>query len=123
MWRRFVPNDVRTALFSLAHCIVYPSIHREPFGMVAAEVAAHGTPAIVPDYGGVASAIEANGEVAGLRFKTWDSGDLAAQSARLLDDRDLHRRLSEAGPRVAEYFSIENMADRVLDHIGLPRQL
>ncbi len=120
LWRRFVADDIRTALFSIAHCVVYPSIHREPFGMVAAEAAAHGTPAIVPDHGGVASAIETNGEVAGMRFKSWDSGDLAGQIARLLDDRDLHRRLSDAGPRVAEYFSIANLADRVLAHIGLP---
>jgi glycosyltransferase involved in cell wall biosynthesis len=120
MWRRFVPDDVRSALFSLAHGIVYPSIHREPFGMVAAESAAHGTPAIVPDYGGVASAIEANGQSAGLRFRAWDSGDLAEQIARLLQDRALHARLSEAGPRVAEYYSISNLADRVLAHIGLP---
>lgn len=119
MWRRFVPDEVRSALFSLAHCVVYPSIHREPFGMVAAEVAAHGTPVIVPDYGGVASAMEANGEVAGLRFKVWDSGDLAKQIARLLDDTQLHRRLSEAGPRVAEHFSIEKLGDRVLHHIEL----
>lgn len=123
MWRRFVPDDVRTALFSASQCVVYPSIHREPFGMVAAEVVAHGTPAIVPDYGGVASAVEANGEVAGLRFKVWDSGDLARQIACLLDDGDLHRRLSEAGPRVAEYFSIERLGDRVLNHLGLPQQL
>jgi len=120
MWRRFVPDDVRTALFSLSHCVVYPSIHREPFGMVAAEVAAHGTPVIVPDYGGVASAIEANSEVAGLRFKAWDSGDLADQIARLLDDRSLHSKLAAAGPRVAEFFSIQNMGDRILAHVGVP---
>jgi glycosyltransferase involved in cell wall biosynthesis len=124
MWRRFVPDDARTALFSLAHCVVYPSIHREPFGMVAAEVVAHGTPAIVPDYGGVASAIIGeHGETAGLTFKVWDSGDLADQIARLLDDADLHRRLSDAGPRVVQHFSIERLANRVLEHIGLmPRQ-
>lgn len=120
LWRRFVPDDVRGALFTLAHCVVYPSIHREPFGMVAAEAAAHGTPAIVPDHGGVASAIEAQGEAAGLRFKSWDSGDLAAQIERLLVDRALHQRLSDAGPRVAEFYSIPNLADRVLTHIGLP---
>lgn len=119
MWRRFVPNEVRSALFSVAHCVVYPSIHREPFGMVAAEAAAHGTPAIVPDYGGVACAIEAHGEMAGLRFKVWDSGDLADQIARLLDDRSLRRKLSQAGPRVAEYYSIENLAERVLAHVGV----
>ncbi|MCI0631576.1 MAG: glycosyltransferase family 4 protein [Phycisphaerales bacterium] len=122
MWRRFVPNDVRSALFSLAHCVVYPSIHREPFGMVAAEAAAHGTPAIVPDYGGVACAIEANGEMAGLRFKVWDSGDLADQIARLLDDEPLRRKLADAGPGVAEYYSVENLADRVLAHIGVTAQ-
>jgi len=122
LWRRFVPDDVRTALFSSARCVVYPSIHREPFGMVAAEVIAHGTPAIVPDYGGVACAIEANGETAGLRFKTWDSGDLADQIERLLVDDELHARLCKAGPRVAEYFSIPNLTDRVLDHLGIPRQ-
>jgi glycosyltransferase involved in cell wall biosynthesis len=99
---------------------VYPSIHREPFGMVAAEVAAHGTPAIVPDVGGVASAIEANGEVAGLRFRAWDSGDLADTIDRLLQDGALRAKLAEAGPRVAEHFSIEKLADRVLAHIGLP---
>lgn len=119
MQRRFVPDDVRTALFSASRSVVYPSIHREPFGMVAAEAVAHGTPAIVPDYGGVASAIEANGETAGLRFKVWDSGDLADQMERLLTDDALHRRLAEAGPRVAEYFSIANLADRVLGHIGI----
>jgi len=120
LWRRFVPDDVRTALFSTARCVVYPSIHREPFGMVAAEVVAHGTPAIVPDHGGVACAIEANGETAGVRFKTWDSGDLADQIERLLTDDQLHSRLCEAGPRVAAYFSISNLADRVLNHLGLP---
>jgi glycosyltransferase involved in cell wall biosynthesis len=120
MWRRFIPDEVRTALFTGSRCVVYPSIHREPFGMVAAEVVAHGTPAIVPDYGGVASAIEANGLVAGLRFKAWDSGDLATQIARLIDDHELHARLSASGPAVAEFFSIKNLGDRVLAHLGLP---
>lgn len=122
LWRRFVPDEVRTALFSTARCVVYPSIHREPFGMVAAEVVAHGTPAIVPDHGGVSCAIDAAGETAGLRFKAWDSGDLAEQIERLLIDDELHARLSEAGPRVAAHFSISNLADRVLDHLDLPRR-
>ena len=88
--------------------------------MVAAEVVAHGTPAVVPDYGGVASAIEANGHIAGLRFKVWDAGDLADQIGRLLDDNELHAKLCAAGPTVAEYFSIKNLGDRVLSHLGLP---
>ena len=36
-----------------------------------------------------------------------------------LYDDALHARLSEAGPRVAAYFSVERLADRVLAHLGL----
>lgn len=120
LWRRFVEDEVRTALFSLSRCVVYPSIHREPFGMVPVEALAHGTPAIVPDLGGVADTICANGHVGGLHFKTWNSGDLADKIAMLFEDTALHARLSHAGPQVAEYYSVTNLADRVLSHIGLP---
>jgi len=118
-WRQMVSNEVRSALFTASRCIVYPSIHREPFGMVAVEALAHKTPTIVPDLGGIAAAIEANGSVGGLRFRTWDSADLADKIEQLLIDDTLHRRLSEAGPGVAAYFSVENLADRVLDHLGV----
>jgi glycosyltransferase involved in cell wall biosynthesis len=119
LWREMVSDEIRTALFTASRCIVYPSVHREPFGMVAVEAQAHGTPAIVPDYGGIASAIEANGAVGGLRFRTWDSADLAAQIERVISDDKLYNRLSEAGPKVAAYFSVENLADRVLRHMDL----
>lgn len=118
-WRNQVSDEVRTALFMYSRCIVYPSIHREPFGMVAVEVLAHGTPAIVPDRGGIAGAIEGGGECGGLHFRIWDSGHLAEQMARLLTDDELHRRLCEAGPRVATHYSVALLADRVLAHIGL----
>jgi len=118
-WRQMVSDELRSALFTASRCIVYPSIHREPFGMVAVEALAHKTPAIVPDFGGIAGAIEANGSVGGLRFRTWDSADLADKIEQLLTDDTLYRRLSEAGPRVAAYFSVENLADRVLDHLGI----
>jgi glycosyltransferase involved in cell wall biosynthesis len=88
--------------------------------MVAVEALAHHTPAIVPDHGGISAAIEANDEVGGLRFRSWDSGHLAEQIERMLTDDDLHRQLSEAGPRIAEYYSVRNLADRVLTHLGLP---
>ena len=119
LWANEVSDEIRSALFAAGRCIVYPSIHREPFGMVAAEALAHGTPAVVPDYGGIASAIEAEGETGGLRFRTWDSAHLAEQIERLLTDDELHHRLAEAGPRVAGYFSVEKLADRVLTHLGV----
>ena len=87
--------------------------------MVPVEAMSHGTPVVVPDSGGVASVIEANGAVAGLRFRIWDSGDLADQLAHILQNQAVRNTLAEDAPKVADYFSVENLANRVLDHIGV----
>jgi glycosyltransferase involved in cell wall biosynthesis len=116
---RQLDERMRQRLFAASDCVVYPSIHREPFGMVAAEAAALGTPSVVPDYGGVASAIEAEGQTAGLRFRAWDSGSLAEQLNRLLTEPELWGQLHAAGPAVVEHYSVLNLADRVLSHLGL----
>ncbi len=118
-WRRFVPDEVRSALFTVSRMVVYPSIHREPFGMVPVEAIARGVPAVVPDYGGVAGTIEADGKIAGVRFRAWDSGSLADSMDRLLTDEGLHQRLSAAGPDVARYYSVEALGERILNHLGI----
>jgi glycosyltransferase involved in cell wall biosynthesis len=118
-WKRRIDETTRTQLLAASTCVVYPSIHREPFGMVPVEAMAFGTPAIVPDRGGVCEVIEADGACGGLRFNAWDSGDLARQIERLLGDRSLWARLSHDGPHVARCFSIARMADQVLDHLDL----
>ncbi len=120
LWSSQIPDRLRSALFIQSRCIVYPSIHREPFGMVPVEALAHGTPAVVPDSGGIASAIQADGLVGGLHFRTWDSAHLAEQIERLVSDGALHRRLAEAGPRIAAHYSVPRLADRVLEHLGCP---
>lgn len=119
LWRKQVTDRLRDALFTVSRCVVYPSIHREPFGMVPVEALARGTPAIVPDHGGVAHTIEADDHVAGLRFRVWDSGDLANQIEKMLTDDDLHARFTRAAPKVAQYYSVQKLADRVLAHMGL----
>jgi glycosyltransferase involved in cell wall biosynthesis len=118
-FRQFISNEMRSSLFAASRFVVYPSIHREPFGMVPVEAMAQGTPAIVPNLGGVAEAISAEGETAGLHFNVWDSGHLAHRMARLLEDDQLHSRLSEAGPRVAKYYSVSNLVDRLLNHLDI----
>ncbi len=120
LWSNQISDELRSALFLQSRCVVYPSIHREPFGMVATESLAHGTPAIVPDYGGVAAAIEAEGETGGLRVRVWDSAHLAERIAALIEDEPLYHRLAEAGPRVAAHYSVSRLADRILAHIDLP---
>lgn len=81
LWANKITDELRSALFTVSRCIAYPSIHREPFGMVPVEAMAHGTPAVVPDYGGIASAIGANGHSGGLLFRAWDSATTSSMRA------------------------------------------
>jgi glycosyltransferase involved in cell wall biosynthesis len=118
-WKGVVSNELRGALFRQSRCVVYPSIHREPFGMVAAEAMSFGTPVIVPNLGGITEVIEVDGNRGGLAFEAWSSGDLAAQLKRMLTDDALHAELSRNARPVAEHFSVGNMTDQVLAHMGL----
>jgi glycosyltransferase involved in cell wall biosynthesis len=117
----FLPEDVRSALFTVSRCIVYPSIHGEPFGMVPVEAMAHGTPCLVPDIGGVSGVTRLGTAEGGLNFRAWDSGHLADQLARLLDDEQLWQKLSMDARQIAAHYSVKKLADRVLDHMDLPR--
>jgi len=116
----FVSDQLRSALFRVSRAVVYPSIHEEPFGMVPVEAMAQGTPVVVPDQGGIASVVESEGSVGGLRFACWDSGDLAGQLARLRDPSPLWQQLHQGALQVARSFSVQRMGERVLTHLGLP---
>jgi glycosyltransferase involved in cell wall biosynthesis len=109
-----VTSEIRDALFAHSHCVVCPSVNREPFGLVVAEAMSHGAPVLVPDYGGIGEVIRDGDTTGGLLFKAWDSGDLAAQLERLLLDRPLHRRLASNASIIAKRFTVEKMADSVL---------
>lgn len=117
---KMIPEEMRIAFFAASTCVVYPSIHREPFGMVPVEAAAFGTPAVVPGYGGVAKTVSVNGLQCGLHFDVWDSGSLADQLQKLIEDKTLWQQLSEQGPAVADYYSVTNLANRILDLMQLP---
>lgn len=114
-----VSMAVRDALFAHSRCAVCSSVNREAFGLVVAEAMSHGTPVVVPDYGGVTEVIRDGERAAGLTFRTWDSGDLARQIGRLLADEALHRELSGQARSVAARFTAERMTDRVLAHLGI----
>jgi glycosyltransferase involved in cell wall biosynthesis len=118
-WKRRVSDELRAALYAHSRFIVYPSIHREPFGMVAAETMSHGTPVIVPNFGGITEAIRADGLIGGLTFKVWNTQDLAEQMHRLLTDDALHTSLAANTRQIAQKFSVDVMTDRILAHIGL----
>lgn len=115
----FLSDEERTALYRASHCVIYPSIHREPFGMVPVEAMTQSTPVIVPDIGGVAELPFADDLQAGLQFRAWDSSDLADQIERLLIDREMHSRFSSQARDVAQRYSVEHVTDRELELMGI----
>src|SRR5262249_59679030 len=69
----------------------------EPFGMVVLEGMIHGLAVAASAVGGPAEIVR-DGET-GLLFAPCDAGALASAILRLTRDRDLRRRLAEAGAR------------------------
>jgi glycogen(starch) synthase len=90
----FVPDADLAALVAAADCAVVPSRY-EPFGMVALEAGAAGTPVVAADVGGLAEVV-GDGRL-GVRFPAGDPVALADAVSRLLGDPELGRRLAEAG--------------------------
>ncbi len=90
----FVPDADLAALIAAADCAVVPSRY-EPFGMVALEAGAAGTPVVAADVGGLAEVV-ADGRL-GLRFPAGDPAGLADAVSRLLGDPESGRRLVRAG--------------------------
>jgi glycogen(starch) synthase len=90
----YIDEPVRNQLYAQADVAAFPSLY-EPFGLVALEAMATGTPVVVSDTGGFAETVEH--EVNGIRAQTGNAGDLARQITRLLAEPELARRLSHRG--------------------------
>ena len=104
----FLTGHRLTALMAASDCYVVPSIY-EPFGMVALEAAAAGTPVAVADTGGLAEIVE-NG-VTGVKFVPGDPAALAATVGSVLGDLEYARRLARlARRRVREDFAWPGIA-------------
>ncbi|KKU73683.1 MAG: Glycosyl transferase group 1 [Parcubacteria group bacterium GW2011_GWA2_47_26] len=98
-----VPHDELPVHYRNATVLVVPSTGRiESFSIVAAEAQACGLPAIVSDLPGVRVTIEDG--VTGLKVKPGDPEDLANQLEILLMQKDLTRKMGEAGRKRAEEF-------------------
>ena len=105
----FVTDAELAALVAAADCAVVPSRY-EPFGMVALEAGAAGTPVVAADVGGLAEVV-ADGRL-GVRFPAGDPAALAGAVGRLLADPDLGRRLVRAGQ---DALATEHGWDRVAE--------
>ncbi len=110
--RAFVPHHELEALYERAAVVACPS-HREGFGVVCAEAMAHGRPVVAGDVGGLRDLVVH--EETGLLVPPRNVGALREALERLLADRELRRRMGEAGrARIAEHFTWQRFTDETL---------
>lgn len=108
----FVAGAALPRLLASADCFAIPSRY-EPFGMVALEAAAAGTPVVAGRSGGLAEFI-VDGET-GLTHTPARPAELAAAISRILTDAPLARRLRDgAAAMVRERFGWEPIAAEVV---------
>jgi glycogen synthase len=95
------------ALYRAADCFVMPSLS-EPFGLVALEAIAHGTPVVVSKQSGVA-------EILDHAFKVdyWDADLMADCILTILREEPLASQLRSEAPRVLRKLTWKNQAQRV----------
>ncbi len=94
----FVDEATLVSAYRSSDVFVLPSLY-EPFGMVALEAMASGTPVVVSDVGGLSEIVE-DGHT-GLKVRPGDPTQLAEALARALVDARLARRLKANGYQMA----------------------
>ena len=113
----WIGDDVLHSLYRIADLTVVPSIY-EPFGLVALEAMASGSPCLVSDTGGLREVVP--NEDVGLRFRSRDPDSLGQMAERLLTDSELRDRLvAEASEHVLA-FDWADVARQVQDLYGKP---
>jgi glycosyltransferase involved in cell wall biosynthesis len=109
------PDQVRQRLRRSARALAFPSLWYETQGLVVAEAAALGIPAIVPDSSAARDWVEDG--VSGLWFRGGDADDLGEKMAALMADPALARRMGQEAYR--RFWASPPTLDRHLD--GLER--
>ena len=105
-------NELRAALHRSA-CVVIPSLY-EPFGVIALEALAGGSPLVIAKTGGLLEIVE--GTEAALTFEPGNTTQLAECLDAVLRDRDLAHSLSQNGRALIEqFYSWPAIAGRMMD--------
>jgi glycogen(starch) synthase len=104
-----LPDDELAATLAAADAVVLPSRY-EPFGIVALEAAAAGSPLVASTAGGLGEAVVDG--ATGVSFAPGDVAGLAAAVGRVLaDPRAAARRARAARDRLAVDFSWPRIAE------------
>ena len=111
-WAGFLAGERLATVAAAADCAVVPSIY-EPFGMIALEAAAAGTPLAVADTGGLREIVTHG--ITGLRFEAQDPAALADAVTSILSDEVLARRLvRDARAVLAQKYAWTTIAERTV---------
>lgn len=105
----FVRGKERDALFANANVFVMPSL-TEPFGLVALESLALGTPAIVSKQSGASEIIKN-----ALKVDFWDVEELANKMLAVMKYKPLAKQLREKGSKEARSFTWDKPAQECVD--------
>lgn len=98
--------------YSAAEVLVMPS-HYESFGMVALEAMACGTPVIASEVGGLAYLVR-DGET-GFTIPSDEPETLCEKLSWLLNDPELHARMSRQAAEYAKDYAWEKIAAQIVD--------
>ena len=98
--------------YALHHVGVFPSIHPEAFGIVAAEMMASGLAVLSTGVGGAGELID-DGRT-GLLFNGGNSSDMSQCLTRLIDDPCLLETVRNGGKKqIKNYFSVKKSAEKL----------
>ena len=112
----YIDEATKNELYRCASVSVFPSLY-EPFGIVALEAMAMGTPLIVSSCGGLDEIIDHG--VEGLKIYPGDAGSLAEQVCRLLNDEEWAASLAEkAYQKAIQNYSWEKIASQTAEVYG-----
>ncbi len=112
-FRGFIPDEELPWLYQIADVAVFPSLH-EPFGIVALEAMAAGTPLVVSDVGGLSSIVRHGDN--GFKCYPDNPDSLGSQVLHVLLAPDHARECAErAGREVREHYNWDLLAGQTID--------
>ena len=108
-----IDDETRDALYRLADVAAFPSLY-EPFGIVALEAMAAGTPVVVADTGGLSEVVDHG--LNGIKVSPGDPHSLAEGILQLLQQEDYARELAaRALERVTSRYTWDRVAGATLE--------
>jgi phosphatidylinositol alpha-mannosyltransferase len=113
-WLGQLTDADKIARLKSATVFCAPSLHGESFGVVLIEAMAAGTAIVASGLDGYRNV--ATDELDAILVEPGDSEQLATALKRALYDEDLRARLTLAGQRRAEHFSMRGLAERYARH-------